>query len=67
MIEVLEKTLRLMKEATNCPNTLEKYKKKAARNYLRLSKDLDTIYAKYSKLRQFETKIAEKYDIEIEK
>jgi len=65
MIETIERKLRLMEEATKCQKTPEKYRKQAARDYVRLTNDLDKIYAAYSKIHAMEIKIAKKYDIEV--
>lgn len=64
MIEILEKALQKMKEVITCKNTPQKYKDKATKDYIRLGKDLDIIYAAYARLHRQEARIAKKYEIE---
>jgi len=57
MLELIEKTLKDIKEAINCENTPKKYRDQATKDYVRLSKELDKIYAMYSKIRLYEEKV----------
>ena len=64
MLELIEKKLKEIKEAINCENTPKKYRDQAAKDYIKLSKELDKIYARYSKLRRYEEKVCKQFDIE---
>ena len=64
MIEILEKALKNMKASTTHPNTPKKYQKQSAKDFIRLTKDLDRIYKAHSKLKTMEIKIANKYSID---
>lgn len=64
MINKLEKHLRdLACAIKDVENTPKKYRDKAAKQYVKLSSDLDKIYLGYSKLHLREKKIAEKYGL----
>lgn len=63
MIEIIEEKLREM-EIVIENNDSGKHKKIIKKDYMRLSKELDKIYAMYGKILRHEEKICKKFNIE---
>lgn len=67
MIERLETLQKQMKIASlDVKNTPKKYRDFAAKEYVKITKDLDKIYAAYSKIYLMEEKIVKKFGINCE-
>ena len=69
MLAKLEHLQKLQKEAMDCKGlkrASEKYCKIAAREYKRLSKDLERLYMMHTKVRMREEELCRKWGIEID-
>lgn len=65
MIAKIEKHLELLAASIKDTATPKKYRDQAAKEYVKLGRDLEKIYREYSKLHLLEKKIAKKFDIEV--
>ena len=63
MLAKLEKLQKQMAECMDDAGTPEKYRAKAARDYVRIHHDIDKIYAAYRRLYVMELKIGKKYGL----
>ena len=71
MLAQIEKELKILKEAAVAPDVdfltktrNDKYRRIAAKNAVRLEKELDKIYNMYTKIRATEEKVCKKFEIE---
>lgn len=64
MISLIERQLKLAKEATTDKNTPAKYRKIAKKDMVKLEKELDKIYKMYSEIRRYEESVCKQFDIE---
>jgi hypothetical protein len=64
MLELIERKLREAKAAIKDEKTPIKYRKIAANDARKIQKELNTIYTMYSKIRRYEEKVCNKFEIE---